>query len=164
MKKLVLVVFMVIVVSLFFTATAAFAENLFVRTVKGLVVSPIISPAEFLLESGKSLLKGHGPITSTLRGTSQATGRILQDVVGIVNEEATIPYFETNELTSMIDPPEWVAYADYAATFAGIGVVGVNSNWWGGSANAWTRTKAVAIGSAIGATTASVVEEVVLEK
>ena len=52
-----------------------------------------------------------------------------------------------------ISTPPLIDLADWAATGAGIGVIGVNSNWWGGAAKGWTRSKAVMIGATAGAVT-----------
>ena len=53
-------------------------------------------------------------------------------------------------MAEKISTPPAVDILDWAATGAAIGVIGVNSNWWGGTAKSWTRVKAVMIGATIG--------------
>ena len=163
MKRVFLVALIAIVTLIHFTSTTVFAENIIIRAAKGLIVSPLESSFEFVTEMGKSLFKkGYGPVTSTLRATSQTVGRIGGDLVNIVKEDAyQVEYFEANDLTLKIDPPVWVDYVDYAATGLTIGIVGVNSNCWGGAIKDWTRAKAAMIGATAGAATADTVKNVI---
>ena len=95
-----------------------------------------------------------GPIVSTAKGLANGFGRIAGDLTNIVSEGTyEVGYFENNPLAEQISTPPVIDILDWAATGAGIGVIGVNSNWWGGAAKGWTRSKAVMIGATAGAVT-----------
>ncbi|MEK7574235.1 MAG: hypothetical protein AAB514_01755 [Patescibacteria group bacterium] len=150
MRKFVRV--MTVAILMFSLATPVFAQNLLIRTIKG-AFSPVVGSAEMVVTILTNVVKGKdGPIVSTLKGLANGFGRIAGDLTNIVSEGAyEVGYFEDNQLAGKIATPPIVDIADWAATGVYIGVVGVNSNWWGGAAKGWTRTKAVMIGATAGA-------------
>ena len=152
MRKLVVIMMAGILV--FSLATPVFAQNLLVRVVKGML-SPVVGSAELVVTIVTNVVQGkEGPIVSTAKGLANGLGRVAGDVTNIFSEGAyEVEYFQDNPLAEEISTPPLIDLADWAATGAGIGVIGVNSNWWGGAAKGWTRSKAVMIGATAGAVT-----------
>lgn len=157
MRKLVVIMMAGILV--FSLATPVFAQNLLVRVVKG-VLSPVVGSAEMVVTTLTNIVKGKdGPIVSTAKGLANGFGRVAGDLTNIVNDGAyPVNYFENNPLAEQISTPPLIDLVDWAATGAGIGVIGVNSNWWGGTAKGWTRAKAIMIGTTAGAVTGAAME------
>jgi hypothetical protein len=157
MKKL--VVIMMAAVLVFSLTTPVFAQNILVRVVKG-VLSPVVGSAELVVTTVTNIVQGkEGPIVSTAKGLANGFGRIAGDLTNIVSEGAyEVEYFEDNPLAEQISTPPIIDLVDWAATGAGIGVVGVNTNWWGGAAKDWTRAKAVMLGATAGAITSTAVK------
>ncbi|MEK7624524.1 MAG: hypothetical protein AAB404_02285 [Patescibacteria group bacterium] len=157
MKKLVRV--MAVAMLVFSLATPVFAQNLLVRVIKG-AFSPVVGTTEIVVTTLTNVVKGKdGPIVSIAKGLTNGFGRITGDLTNIVSEGAyEVGYFENNQLAEKISTPPIVDIADWAATGAVLGFVGVNSNWWGGAAKSWTRTKAIMIGATAGAVAGTAVE------
>ncbi len=141
------------IIALIAVVPAVQAQSVLISLGKS-VRSLVVCPFEVTYTLGRGIVhSSNGPGAVIAKAAINGISRIVGAAGNLVKEGwDKTPYFEDSKWAAKIKEPKPLYYADWISTGVGVGMAGVNSNWWGGKAYGWTRSKAAMIGAAAGAT------------